>query len=360
MDAMNTLSPRIAALPRLTANQAQALTLVAIHGADLRVALPAPDGADAPSGNWHLGLTPGVPDALRQSASYRADLEWAGAALRLSMPPAALAAWTDARLPDLGAGELPEALRAAALETLLAEAAVALAPVSPGGPVRVLAEPREASLPHAWTLAARAQARGETALMVLEADDLGLMLLAGLLSRVPPRGTDVCDESALPVRLRAEIGCADLPTAELRALGAGDVILLDQYLVGPEGELWLGIPQGQGLRVRAEHSSYFVTQGWTSLMTQTVPPAEDAPPAEPLDLDAVPVRLTFDLGDRALPLAELRALQPGAIFDLQRPLADGPVMIRANGALIGTGDLVEVEGRIGVRVGTLGQKSHER
>ena len=58
--------------------------------------------------------------------------------------------------------------------------------------------------------------------------------------------------------------------------------------------------------------------------------------------------------------AELRALQPGAIFDLQRPLADGPVMIRANGALIGTGDLVEVEGRIGVRVGTLGQKSHER
>jgi len=205
MDAMNTLSPRIAALPRLTANQAQALTLVAIHGADLRVELPAPDGADAPSGNWHLGLTPGVPDALRQAASYRTDLEWAGAALRLSMPPAALTAWTDARLPDLGAGELPEALRSAALETLLAEAAVALTPVSPGGPVRVLAEPREASLPHAWTLAARSEARGETALMVLEADDLGLMLLAGLLSRVPPGGTDVCDESALPVRLRAEI-----------------------------------------------------------------------------------------------------------------------------------------------------------
>ncbi len=360
MDAMNTLSPRIAALPRLTANQAQALTLVAIHGADLRVELPAPDGADAPSGNWHLGLTPGVPDALRQAASYRTDLEWAGAALRLSMPPAALTAWTDARLPDLGAGELPEALRSAALETLLAEAAVALTPVSPGGPVRVLAEPREASLPHAWTLAARSEARGETALMVLEADDLGLMLLAGLLSRVPPGGTDVCDESALPVRLRAEIGRADLPAAELRTLGAGDVILLDQYLVGPEGELWLGIPQGQGLRVRAEHSSYLVTQGWTSLMTQTATPAEDTPPAEPLDLDAVPVRLTFDLGDRALPLSELRALQPGAIFDLQRPLTDGPVMIRANGALIGTGDLVEVEGRIGVRVGALGQKSHER
>ncbi|WP_368640212.1 type III secretion system cytoplasmic ring protein SctQ [Castellaniella ginsengisoli] len=360
MDAMNTLSPRSAALPRLTANQAQALTLVAAHGSDVKVALPAPEGADAAAGAWRLGLAPGAPDALRQAASYRADLEWAGAALRLSLPPAALSAWADARLPDLGAGELPEALRAAALETLLAEAAAALLPVSPGGPVRVLAEPREVALPHAWTVAARAEARGETVLAVLEADDLGLMLLAGLLSRVPPGGSDACDEAALPVRLRAEIGCAELPAAELRALGAGDVVLLDQYLVGPEGELWLGIPQGQGLRVRAEHSSYLVTQGWTPLMTQTVPSAEDAPSAEPLDLDAVPVKLTFDLGDRALSLAELRQLQPGAIFDLQRPLADGPVMIRANGALIGTGDLVDVDGKIGVRVGTLGQKSHER
>lgn len=356
MDAMNASTARTAALPRLTASQAQALTLVAIHGADLRVALPALEGAETAPGAWRLGLTPGAPQALRQAASHRADLEWAGAALRLSLPPDALAAWTDARLPDLGPGDLPEALRAAALETLLAEAVAALSPVSAGGPVRVLAEPRDAALPHAWTLAARAEARGETALAVLESDDLGLMLLAGLLGRVPPDAAGAIDASVLPVRLRAEIGRAGLPAAELRALDAGDVILLDEYLVGPEGELWLGIPQGQGLRVRAEHSSYLVTQGWTSLMTQTVPPEEDAPSAEPLDVDAVPVRLSFDLGDRAMTLAELRQLQPGAVFDLQRPLTDGPVMIRANGALVGTGELVDVDGRIGVRVGTLGKR----
>ena len=355
MDALNSPAFRTAALPRLSASQAQALTLVAIHGADLRVGLPAPAGAQAGPGAWRLGLTPGVPQALRQAASQRADLEWAGAALRLSLPPDALAAWTDARLPDLGAGDLPEALRAAALETLLAEAVTAFAPVSASGPVHVLAEPRDAALPHAWTLAARAEARGETALAVLEADDLGLMLLAGLLGRVPPGAAAAIDESALPVRLRAEIGRAVLPAAELRTLGGGDVVLLDEYLVGPEGELWLGIAQGQGLRVRAEHSSYLVTQGWTSLMTQTVPPDDAAAAAEPLDLDAIPVRLTFDLGDRTLPLAELRQLQPGAVFDLQRPLSDGPVMIRANGALVGTGELVEVDGRIGVRVGTLGK-----
>src|SRR5690606_13491648 len=163
--------------------------------------------------------------------------EWSGAALRLSLPPAALAAWADARLPELGAGDLPEVLRAAALEALLAEAVAALAPVSSSGPVHVLPEPRDTVLPHAWTLTARAPrawggrghglpglrdtvlphawtwtaraaARGETALVVLEADDLGLLLLAGLLGRLSPAQVDALDETALPVRLRAQIGRA--------------------------------------------------------------------------------------------------------------------------------------------------------
>ena len=86
MDAMNASTARTAALPRLTASQAQALTLVAIHGADLRVALPALEGAETAPGAWRLGLTPGAPQALRQAASHRADLEWAGAALRCAKP----------------------------------------------------------------------------------------------------------------------------------------------------------------------------------------------------------------------------------------------------------------------------------
>ncbi|HZH56873.1 MAG TPA: type III secretion system cytoplasmic ring protein SctQ [Burkholderiaceae bacterium] len=90
-------------------------------------------------------------------------------------------------------------------------------------------------------------------------------------------------------------------------------------------------------------------------MTEPEPNTEDHVSEEPLDLDAVPVRLSFDLGDRTVSLAELRCLQPGAVFDLQRPLSDGPVMIRANGALVGTGELVDLDGRIGVRVGTLGK-----
>lgn len=345
-------------LPRLTVNQAQALSLIARHGASVAVTLPPAEGAPQASA-WRVGLTPGAPDALRAAANWRADLEWAGAALRLHLPRGAATAWLNARAPDLAVGPVPEPLLAAALEALLGEVAAALSGASPGGPLRVVdtGAVGPAPLAHVWTVSARADATGDVAYAVLEADDLGLMLLAGLLGRVEPAASDAIDADALPVLLRAELGAAWLPASELRSLGSGDVVLLDEYLVNAQGELWLGIPRRQGLRVRAEGNSFIVTQGWSPLMTETANPVEAAPNAagEPLDLDAVPVRLTFDLGERALTLAELRRLQPGETFDLQRPLADGPVMIRANGALIGTGALVEIDGRVGVTIGALGR-----
>ncbi len=362
MDAMNSSYAQPLALPRLSAGKAEALTLVAVHGASMRVSLPAAQGAESAPGDWLLGLTPGVPDALRQAAGHSVDLNWAGASLRVRATPGALLAWVNARLPGLNLDALPVALQEAALEAALAEALTALAPLAAAGPLRVAADAADISLAHVWTFSARSLPGGELALMVLEADDLGLMLLARLLKQANPDGSGALDASGLPMTLRAQLGCAVLPLSELRSLAGGDVILLDEYWVDSRGELWLCIPQGQGVRVRAEYSSYLVTQGWTTLMTQTSsaphdPPPEgpDVPLPEPLAIEAMPVRLTFDLGDRTLPLAELRQLQPGAVFDLQRPLTDGPVMIRANGALLGTGTLVDIDGRIGVCVATLGK-----
>lgn len=356
-------------LPRLVSNQAQALSLIASHGADIAVFLPALEHVDAASGHWRIGFNYGVTQALRQSASFCAELEWAGASVRLHLPPNALSAWIGARLPELSSAPMPSVLQAAALETLLMEAVNALAVVASAGPPSVRPEIGSNSLPHAWTLVIKARDSERVVLAVLEMDELGMMLLAGVLGQMPVGiNSDVIAES-MPLTLRAEIGTAGLLASDLRTLSSGDVILFDENLVGPQGELWLCLLTGQGVRVRAEQSSYLVTQGWTTLMTENTTPAADTPEvqtldveAEPLDveaellnIDAVPVRLTFDLGDRNMTLAEVRTLQPGVIFDLQRPLVDGPVMIRANGALIGSGTLVEIDGTIGVCVAKLGK-----
>ncbi len=92
-------------------------------------------------------------------------------------------------------------------------------------------------------------------------------------------------------------------------------------------------------------------------MTETPqsPADAEAGAQTPFDIDAIPVRLTFELGERHLTLGELRQLQPGQSFDLERPLADGPVIVRANGALLGTGELVEIDGRIGVTLRSVGK-----
>ncbi|WP_313625243.1 type III secretion system cytoplasmic ring protein SctQ [Achromobacter sp.] len=343
-------------LPRLTANEARARSLIAHHGADLRVVLPPQPDDDAQPATWRLGFTPGVPAAVRQTATMMADLEWAGARLRVGLPPSAAQGWLAARFPDLDPGDVPPALAALAIESLLAEAMAALSASSPGGPARVVALDAGASpLPQAWTLTARNPVNGDTVYASLEADGLGLMLLAGLVSSAAPSDNGIAVDT-VPVRVAARLGWTDLPAAELRELQARDTIFLDQYLVTPEGELWLAAG-GQGLRVRPEQSSYLVTHGWTSLMTETPqsPADAEAGAQTPFDIDAIPVRLTFELGERHLTLGELRQLQPGQSFDLERPLADGPVIVRANGALLGTGELVEIDGRIGVTLRSVGK-----
>lgn len=360
-------------LPRLTINEARARSLIAHHGADMALRLVPKIDNDEPVTEWRLGFTAGISDALRETVTLTATLEWAGTRLYLRLPECVCRVWLGARMPDLDLGVLPKALKALALETLLSEVLGGLNEVLQGGPIRVLelsenqaAQP--AGLPHAWTLTVCSQgAANEMFYAALEADGLGLMLLAGLLSKAPPVLNDIAGDD-IPVRVRAQLGHASVSVAELATLASHDIIFFDEYYASPEGELWLTVSDGQGIRVKPEQSTLIVTQGWTSLMTQTPQATSDtddagaapvldadAGAASVLDMDAIPVRLTFDLGERHLTLGDVRRLQPGETFDLERPLAQGVVTIRANGAAIGTGELVEIEGRVGVTILTLGK-----
>lgn len=80
-------------------------------------------------------------------------------------------------------------------------------------------------------------------------------------------------------------------------------------------------------------------------------PPEDLPPAnaDPIDVDALPVKLVFVAGETEVPVGRLRELAPGYVFDLREPV-DGHVEVRANGRPVARGELVEVSGRVGVRI----------
>lgn len=91
-------------------------------------------------------------------------------------------------------------------------------------------------------------------------------------------------------------------------------------------------------------------------------PLDDDEPADEDDaaaeLDALPVQLRFDLGERSLPLSELVQLQVGQVLELSRPLSQA-VSIRANGKRVGIGELAEIGGRLAVVVTSLGRRARD-
>ena len=77
--------------------------------------------------------------------------------------------------------------------------------------------------------------------------------------------------------------------------------------------------------------------------------AGEAAGAGTFDVEGLPVQLVFVAGEMEIPLRELHAMAPGYVFDLRQPV-ERHVEIRANGRTVGTGELVDIDGRVGVRV----------
>ncbi len=75
----------------------------------------------------------------------------------------------------------------------------------------------------------------------------------------------------------------------------------------------------------------------------------------PDSIDQLPLRVTFDLGDLAMTLGQVRELQVGQSIDLGQPLTSA-VRVRVNGLLIGLGELVDIDGRMGVTVTSLARR----
>ena len=66
-------------------------------------------------------------------------------------------------------------------------------------------------------------------------------------------------------------------------------------------------------------------------------------------VDEMKIALTFEVGRDEITLAKLRTLQPGYVFELSTKV-DKPVRVLANGRHVATAELLDVDGRIGVRL----------
>jgi len=80
------------------------------------------------------------------------------------------------------------------------------------------------------------------------------------------------------------------------------------------------------------------------------PIEEDIQPEDMLDIAAdVPVQVVAVMGKKSITLKDLAAMRLGEVIELGRP-ANEIVDLVAGGKLIAKGELVEIEGKLGVRI----------
>ncbi|WP_087721801.1 YscQ/HrcQ family type III secretion apparatus protein [Pandoraea sp. PE-S2T-3] len=139
--------------------------------------------------------------------------------------------------------------------------------------------------------------------------------------------------------LDAELGRSRVSAATLGSIERGDVLLIR------EAHRWLscgGLTMG----------SYRVEEGALMLETYTQPEAvhEAASAASKVSsLEQLPVDLVFILQRQRISLAELRQLWQTQTLPLP-PGAEQCVEVRVNDALIARGELVQLDGRLGVEI----------
>lgn len=200
---------------------------------------------------------------------------------------------------------------------------------------------------------------------------------------------------ALPMTVRMELGELNLPLNQIKGLKAYDLLIPEKSYFA-SGVMHLHLSASLGFSVKIENDTCTVVtplENYRAHMNnndhdfdddfkkflEDIPEATPQPESEHDDLDAyldkelheeepplaeehpattledVNIRLTFDIGHLQLTLGELSQITPGYTFNLGKSLHK-VVTIRANDTIIGTGELVDIEGVIGVSIVELYQR----
>jgi type III secretion protein Q len=271
------------------------------------------------------------------------ECDWGGARLLVGIARASLDELAGAAMPGPEPARWPMPVLLAALEYAASRLAAAVESATRKS-LRIVSleqRPDIAGLDaYAWH--ARSHDRELAGELLVDAT-AGRFLAAAL--REQPVVPTAENWNALPMRLRLVAGWVDLSASALRSIAQRDVVLLDECLLSRDNRLMALLSPRLGLLCELDGCALRVLEGVQEIMGDV----DDSVAASSGLMDDVPVRLTFDLGEREISLGDLRSLEPGYLFNLGRD-PKSTVSIRANGRLIGDGELVDIEGRVGVSV----------
>ncbi|MBN6731659.1 type III secretion system cytoplasmic ring protein SctQ [Burkholderia multivorans] len=358
----------------LSAATTRATPPAAVLALDASPALPRVSAATARGLSHAYGATAAVPIALGNEAyavRWRVDAEPAADAhaYRFVVGPATGTLWLDPLaetewLGDAADPAVPAVIRAALLADLGAPLAATLQAATRQR-VELLPPAEPAPAWHASPAALRFELRRADGAwrchgaLLFDAPDA----LAVFFASAPAAPPDAAALYAnLPVPLAFELGRTALTAAELADVVAGDIIAIEHWRAHEQDLLCVayvraapaweitGRPAGNRLTVQRIREMPLEPPRTDSASAA----APDTPPADaPRSLDGLAVDLRFELPPTSMPLGELGTLQPGAVIELPHGINQSVIHLVANGMLIGTGQLIAVGQKLGVRVVTL-------
>lgn len=272
---------------------------------------------------------------------------------------------------DISAADLaaiPPGLREALLEGMAGLIWSAVGPlrsrtfrIAASGPARQLLKdgnPGDGHLP-AW-FSVSFDGLAKEPVRVLVGCDRGALLdmLSGAL--VAPQKVHAALTSQLTCPVLFTLGAVPVTIAELRSLEQGTVVVLPEVaadialLRSREAEYQFQ-QAGDNLtclavrsRERARERVAFGARTMDSDATENA----GTPAAA---LSALRITIDFDLGQTDVPLSDLETWRQGTVVALPAPArqAGAEVTLRANGQVIGVGDLVSIDERLAVRISRL-------
>jgi type III secretion system YscQ/HrcQ family protein len=355
-------------LRTVSPTEAESLSLVAQRATDLPLPRLLEDdeqatlSASAPSAT----LRPLQPAGQRSvpTGDLVMHLQWSGARFMLAVPSSVVAALLRHWCADAPLDGMPPGWRAA-LDHLLSDWVCAAVEALGRGRPELLelqrAKPGMAlpSLAHAFELGLEVEALGISgAAATLYGDSLGLHLMAGLCQTRSPVRQSAAVRDTLPCTLAMTVGWTRLPAHTVRRLRPGHLVFVEQALPHAERQLWLALAahdgRERGFIARHEDLSITLLRGPMESINQTDEYDAAAGHDELQDIDAMPVdqlpvKLSFDCGSVTLTLSQVEQLAAGQVIPTARAL-DDYVSIRANGAVIGRGVLMQVDGRLAVSI----------
>lgn len=283
-------------------------------------------------------------------AALRMELRVGGEALELAVQgPEALPSFT--AVLERG---LPSALRTAGLAylaqptldaiSLLLKARVELVAaaadgtVTPEAAIGFVVEPVDGIPWRGWMRPARLQG---WAWLVRVAE--------GLMARRLP--------TAVPIDCHPVLGTTRVSAGDLRGLVAGDVLLIQRGIsTREELQCWLAV--GDNRRVVGRAAVHvgglrLIAVGGQEEMTMESEPAPGAAHPTPASAGEVEVLVRFELKPWRASLDELGLLAPGSVIETGGHIADAEIALWVERRCIGTGRLMAVGDRLGVRVNQL-------